>query len=58
MPSQDINCLRYYSCNVEAGKEPVWKDSVVLTFFDENQIMVKAYDHDTTENEYMGSGKL
>jgi len=36
--------------NIGAGKEPVWKNSVVLTYFDELNIIVKAYDEDQTEN--------
>lgn len=30
----------------------------MLTYFDESTISLKAYDEDSTENEYIGSGKI
>ena len=43
------NSIKYIKLNSGAGKEPSWKDQVVLTYFDEIQIFVKAYDDDATE---------
>ena len=40
------------------AKEPQWKNSVALTYFDEAYITLRSYDEDATENEYMGAGKL
>ena len=44
--------------SLEGGKEPAWKNDIVMTYFDEHYITVKAYDEDTTDKEYMGTGKL
>ena len=32
------------------GKEPQWKNSVALTYFDEAYITLRSYDEDATEN--------
>ncbi len=40
------------------GKEPQWKNSIVLTYFDEAYINLRSYDEDASENEYMGGGKI
>jgi hypothetical protein len=36
----------------------VWKDAVVLTYFDETNITVRGYDEDISERECVGWGKL
>ena len=40
------------------GKEPAWKDALVLTFFDEAHISLVSFDSDATSAERMGNGKL
>lgn len=58
MPRTHRNGEWYILDHAGAGKEPQWKNSVVLTYFDEALISVKAYDEDATENEYIGAGKI
>ena len=41
---------------LDAGKEPVFKQTITLSYFDEKSMTVKAYEEDMTSNEFMGEG--
>jgi hypothetical protein len=55
---QDRNAQQYYSPNVDGGKEPAWINPVVLTYFDELNISIQAFDEDVSENEFIGTAKI
>lgn len=44
--------------NAEGGKQPKWKATVVLNYFDEQHLIVRALEDDNRSQDYLGEGKI
>lgn len=42
----------------DAGKECFWKNTFTFKYYDNNNIIVKSYDEDVTNNDFMGEGSI